>query len=157
MKDRLVARHTRRWDKHKVIFEPIHYLALLERKPGAFDFARPLEGWQLPECFPELRRRLEGLQEGSKGTREYIKVLRLLESATLKELTVAVQEALHLRITGYEAVRLILEYRREQGRRERDHAPARPSGADFTREAAGPIPVLRVGADHQEAASAQPP
>lgn len=114
VKNHLVARHARRWDKHQVIFEPIHYLALLERKPGAFDFARPLEGWQLPECFPELRRRLEGLQEGSKGTREYIKVLRLLESATLKELAVAVREALQLRITSYEAVRLILEYRREQ-------------------------------------------
>jgi hypothetical protein len=41
-------------------------------------------------------------------------VLRLLESATLKELAVAVREALQLRITSYEAVRLILEFRREQ-------------------------------------------
>ena len=30
------------------IFDPIHYLALLERKPGGFDFARPLEEWELP-------------------------------------------------------------------------------------------------------------
>ena len=97
-----------------MIFEPIHYLALLERKPGALDFARPLEGWQLPDCFSELRRRLEALQEGSKGTRSYIKVLRLLESATLKELEVAIKEALRLRITGYEAVHLILEHRRER-------------------------------------------
>ena len=34
-------------------------LALLETKPGAFDHARPLMGWTLPECFALLRRRLE--------------------------------------------------------------------------------------------------
>ncbi len=38
--------------------------------------ARPLEGWDLPECFAVLRRRLEA-DLGIGGTREYIKVLRL--------------------------------------------------------------------------------
>ena len=59
-------------------YEPVHYLALLERKPGAFDAARPLEDWQLPACFWSLRRRLE-VDLGHGGTREFIKVLRLLE------------------------------------------------------------------------------
>ena len=44
----LVATHARGWDKEQVSFDPRHYLALLERKPGALDFARPLEGWELP-------------------------------------------------------------------------------------------------------------
>src|SRR5262249_49047787 len=44
----------------QVTFEPLHYLALLERKPGALDYARPLAGWSLPEPFAALRRRLEG-------------------------------------------------------------------------------------------------
>ena len=57
--DRLVAQHRRCWDREQTFFEPIHYLALLERKPGGFDYARPLENWQLPECFGLLRRRLE--------------------------------------------------------------------------------------------------
>ena len=68
------------WAKEQVTFDPRHYLALLERKPGALDVARPLEGWDLPECFSVLRRRLEA-DLGSAGTREYIKVLRLMESA----------------------------------------------------------------------------
>src|SRR2546425_1555625 len=57
--DELVATHPRCWDRQQVIYDPRHYLALLERKPGALDAARPLEGLDLPECFTLLRRRLE--------------------------------------------------------------------------------------------------
>ena len=64
--DRLVARHRRSWDKEGAFFEPVHYLALLERKPDAFDFAKPLCDWELPESFSVLRRRLES-QWGSEG------------------------------------------------------------------------------------------
>src|SRR5271165_5327699 len=67
-----VAQHGRIWEKEQVRFEPLHYLALLERKPGALDHARPLAGWTLPECFGLLRRRLEAQREG-EGTREYIR------------------------------------------------------------------------------------
>jgi hypothetical protein len=45
----------------------VHYLALLEAKPGALDHARPLSGWSLPECFGLLRRRLEAQWEGWMG------------------------------------------------------------------------------------------
>lgn len=57
--DEVIATHRRCWTKQKVVFDPIHYLALLERKPGALDVARPLEDWSLPDCFTVLRRRLE--------------------------------------------------------------------------------------------------
>jgi hypothetical protein len=110
---RVVARHPRLWAKEEVHFDPVHYLALLERKPGALDFARPLEGWQLPDCFTVLRRRLEGELEG-RGTREFIKVLRLLEAATVPQLAQAVESALAIGATSAEAVRLVLEHRREQ-------------------------------------------
>ena len=73
-----VAEHRRRWGRERVSFDPVHYLALLERKPGALDHARPLDGWELPECFAVLRRRLEAERDG-EGTREFIRVLRLLE------------------------------------------------------------------------------
>ncbi len=38
----------------EVFYDPVHYLAVLERKPGALDFAAPLEGWELPVCFGVL-------------------------------------------------------------------------------------------------------
>lgn len=91
--DRRIALHERLWGKEGVRFEPVHYLALLERKPGALDHARPLAGWQLPECFALLRRRLEGAGDG-EGTREYIRVLRLLEKHPLGALSRAVEKGL---------------------------------------------------------------
>jgi len=93
--DERIAEHRRIWDKEQVSFEPVHYLALLERKPGALDFARPLEGWELPESFGLLRRRLEAAH-GSEGTKEYITVLRLLEKHDLGRLQAAVGRALDL-------------------------------------------------------------
>jgi transposase len=91
--DERIASHPRLWTKEGVHFDPVHYLALLERKPGGLDYARPLEDWKLPHCFTVLRRRLETERNGD-GTREYIKVLRLLEKHSLKELTYAVEQGL---------------------------------------------------------------
>jgi transposase len=109
----LVATHPRSWDKEGVFFDFRHYLALLERKPGALDFARPLEGIVLPECLLTLRRRLEA-DLGHGGTREFIKVLRLLERSTMRELTGAVEAALSIGATGADAVTCILHHRRER-------------------------------------------
>jgi len=109
-----VARHRRIWEKEQVRFEPVHYLALLEAKPGALDHARPLEGWRLPECFGLLRRRLEAQRDG-EGTREYIKVLRLLEKHPLPRLRLAVEQALEVGAITRDAVAQFL-YPREEWR-----------------------------------------
>jgi transposase len=109
----VAAVHRRSWGRERVFYDPVHYLALLERKPGALDFAAPLQGWELPVGFGVLRRRLEA-EFGGPGTRQYIKVLRLLEHASLAELTRAVERALELGTADADAVRLILEHRREQ-------------------------------------------
>jgi transposase len=110
--DRLIARHRRSWQKEQYVFDPIHYLALLERKPGGFDHARPLENWQLPDCFLQLRRRLES-QHGGPGTREFIRVLRLLETFPLKSLTEAVEYALDFDVIDPESIRLIVTHQSE--------------------------------------------
>src|SRR6202044_672520 len=71
---KVVAEHARCWDKGQVRCEPLHYLALLERKPGALDHSRPLAEWSLPEAFATLRRRLEE-KDPQEGTKQYIRVL----------------------------------------------------------------------------------
>ena len=92
----LIAEHGRLWDKAEIAFEAVHYLELLERKPGALDHAKPLKDWKLPECFGLLRARLE--REGqARGTREFIRVLRLLEKHSLEKVTKAVDKAMRLR------------------------------------------------------------
>jgi transposase len=110
---RVVAEHARCWAKGQVTFEPRHYLALLERKPGALDYARPLAGWSLPEAFAALRRRLEEA-DPKGGTRQYIRVLRLLEAHDLAAVTAAVERALALAVADADCVRLLLEHAREQ-------------------------------------------
>jgi hypothetical protein len=40
-----IARHPRSYDREDLIFNPIHYLPLLEKKVGALDQAAPLVGW----------------------------------------------------------------------------------------------------------------
>jgi transposase len=104
----VVAEHPRCWAKKQVIFEPLHYLALLERKPGGLDYARPLAGWSLPEAFTTLRHRLEE-NDPQGGRRQYIRVLRLLESHDLAAVTAAVERALTLAVMDAEAVRLLLQ------------------------------------------------
>ena len=84
----------------------------MERKPGGFDHARPLADWKLPACFEVLRRRQER-QPSGLGTREYIRVLRLLENATVAQLADAVDYALDIDITDADSIRVILEHRRE--------------------------------------------
>jgi transposase len=108
-----VARHRRCWAKERTTYDPRHYLALLERKPGAFDVAKPLERWELPACFALLRRRLEADLDSS-GTREFIKVLRLLEHTSLRDLTLAVEQALSIGATAADAIQLIVLHRAER-------------------------------------------
>ena len=111
--DRLVATHPRCWERERTFFEPIHYLALLERKPGGIDYARPLESWHLPGCWGLLRRRLEA-HDPRHGTRSYIQVLRLLEKFPLPQLTAAVEYALDIDVIDAASIRTIVEHRSDR-------------------------------------------
>lgn len=79
---------------------------------GGFDHARPLENWNLPVCFGILRRRLEAELLGM-GTREFIKVLRLLERHPVSALKHAVEYGLEIGAISADAIRVILEYQQE--------------------------------------------
>jgi transposase len=111
--DRLVARHRRSWRKEQYLYNPIHYLALLERKPGGFDHAKPLERWELPATFALLRRRLEAA-DSRNGTRQFIRVLQLLERYSLPQLSDAVEYALDIDVLDPDSIRVIVEHRGER-------------------------------------------
>lgn len=102
----VIAVHERCWGKEQQIFNPHHYLPLLERKPYALAFAKPFVHWRLPGCFEILRERM--VSEHEHGTREYIGVLRLLESHKLPQLTVAVEQALRHRVCTKEGLEQFL-------------------------------------------------
>jgi transposase len=109
----VIARHPRSYGREDFVFDPLHYLALLECKVGALDQAAPLQGWDLPEAFGTLRRLLEA-RLGKPGKREYVQVLRLLETFRLDDVHAAVREALRLGALGYDAVKHLVLCRVER-------------------------------------------
>jgi transposase len=101
-----IARHMRSYEHHAFVFDPLHYLALLEQKPGALDQAAPLQGWELPEQFDHLRRLMEQ-RSGNKGKREFIQVLRLMEVFEQDLVASAVTHAIRLGAISFDAVKQI--------------------------------------------------
>jgi len=99
-----IAHHERSYNKEDFIFDPLHYLPLLEMKSEALDQAAPLQGWDLPEEFTTMRHLFEA-RMGKKGKREYVQVLRLLETFKLGEVGHAVREAIRLRAISFDAVK----------------------------------------------------
>jgi len=100
----VIARHPRSYEREDFVFEPLHYLALIEQKINALDQAAPLAGWQLPEEFMTLRRLLEA-RMGKQGKREFVQVLRLMEAFSADEVAVAVREAVARGAIGFDAVK----------------------------------------------------
>lgn len=76
-----LAAHPRCYERDQDILNPLHYLPLLEQRPGAFEQAKPIVQWQ--QSWPEVYNcYLAALREhlpGSQATREFIRVLRLHE------------------------------------------------------------------------------
>jgi transposase len=103
----IIARHIRSYEREDMIFDPLHYLALLEQKPNALDQAAPLASWQLPEEFARLRRLLEA-RLAKRGKREFVQVLRLLETFRQEEVAQAVRQALSLGAISFDAVKHLL-------------------------------------------------
>ena len=99
----IIARHVRSYEREDFVFNPLHYLALLERKIDALDQAAPLAGWELPEEFARLRRLLEA-RMGKRGKREFVQVLRLLESFHPDDILAGVREAIARGVIGFDAV-----------------------------------------------------
>jgi transposase len=100
----VIAHHPRSYEREDMVFDPVHYLSLLEKKINAFDQAAPLANWQLPEAFHTLRRLLEARMIKA-GRREYVQILRLLESFDLDDLHAAVKNALRMGTIGFDAVK----------------------------------------------------
>jgi transposase len=115
--DEIIAVHNRSYETADFIYNPLHYLALLEHKTRALDQAAPLEGWHLAECVHRLRRLLElrnGTQKlGHPGRREFIQVLRLMETFHQHQVEQAISEALSLGAISFDAVKMLLLARLE--------------------------------------------
>jgi transposase len=107
-----IAVHARSYDTADFVYNPLHYLALLEHKSEALDQAAPLDNWNLAECIHRLRRLMEA-RMGNAGRREFIQVLRLMENFHRHQVEQAVGEALRLGAISFDAVKMLLLARLE--------------------------------------------
>ena len=143
----VIAEHQRSYEREATVFNPLHYLALLEHKCRALDQAAPLTNWQLPDCFAHLRRLLEA-RLIKRAAREYIQVLRLLETFPLAEVAAAIEHALELNAISFDAVRHLVLCRLER----------RPPRLDLANWPHLPLAVVRStrAADYMTLLSASP-
>jgi len=109
----IIARHPRSYEREDFIFDPLHYLALIERKINALDQAAPLVGWNLPEEFATLRRLLEA-RMGKQGKREFVQVLRLMEAFNIQDVTAAVADAINRGAISFDAIKHLVLCRIER-------------------------------------------
>jgi transposase len=141
----VIARHPRSYEREDMIFNPLHYLALLEQKSNALDQAAPLVGWKMPEGFDELRRLMEA-RLGKKGKRECVQVLRLLETFALVEVEQAIDDALRMGTISFDAVKHLLLCRIEQrpARLDLENYPHLPMAQVATTAAADYLALLEA-------------
>jgi hypothetical protein len=99
-----VAEHGRCAGKQAMVLEPTHYLAALERKPGALDHAPVFRDWKLPACFAALRTELEAHHGVMAGSRRFVRVLQLLGEHPLARVTRAIEQCRHEHLCSVEAV-----------------------------------------------------
>lgn len=86
-----VARHSRGYERHQQILDPIHYLATLGRRPAALDHAKVYRDWRLPAEFALLREALQQRHGPQAGARQYVRVLQLLAQHPVRRVQQAIE------------------------------------------------------------------
>ncbi len=110
----VVARHARLYGHDGEQLDPLHYLAVLERKPGAFALARPIQRWEA-HWPPIYRTYLAALQQARPhdGTREFVRILQLHARYTTATVAIALERAHTLRCWSAEGVEQLVHQERD--------------------------------------------
>jgi transposase len=97
----VVGEHQRQFGREKTVYDPWHYLPVLERKPGALRNGAPFLEWELPAPIRAVWR---GLQERPGGDREFVQVLNAIRTHGAEPVARAAQEALALGAVSFDVV-----------------------------------------------------
>jgi transposase len=92
----LLARHPRCYEHEQDIFDPLHYLPLLEQRPGAFDYAKPMRQWRQgwPESYHRALRILRESWPEGRGVQEFVRILKLHQEYPASVVQEAIEQAL---------------------------------------------------------------
>lgn len=109
-RERVLARHPRSYGREQDLFDPLHYLALLEQRPGAFEHAKPIRRWRetWPACYSLLLERLRRRDGDGPGLRAFIAVLQLHQHYPAALIAQAIEQALTLGVLHVDGIRLCL-------------------------------------------------
>jgi len=88
----IVAEHPRSFSRDCVVYNPWHYLPILQRKPGALRNGAPFKEWPLPESLGRVRQHFEQLDDGD---RQMVKVLNAVLTDSLSVVAQACECALN--------------------------------------------------------------
>ena len=100
---KLIASHKKCYLKEQYILDPMHYIKLLERKPGSLDNSRAFKGQPWGDDFVFMRRELE-YRYGSEGTGRYINIPLLFSEYPQRQVRQAVSICVKCRAFRDEAV-----------------------------------------------------
>jgi transposase len=104
--DDVIASHPRSFGREQDILDPLHYLSLLEQRPGAFEHALPIRQWRKrwPAAYTQLLRGLQESKPDGRGVREFISILKLHQTHPAEMVEKAVETAVHSRMMGLDGV-----------------------------------------------------
>jgi transposase len=87
----IIGEHVRSFERDRTFFDPWHYVAALEKKPGALRNGAPFKDWALPPALREMKDRL-GAKAG--GDRQFVTILATIAEDGIEAVTVACELAL---------------------------------------------------------------
>lgn len=106
MNGKVVGIHPRQLlGRDKIIYDPWHYLAVLEQKPGALRNGAPFKHWDLPDPIQEVRKILQGRPDGD---RQFVSILSVVRRHGLDEVAKACAQALADRTVSSDVILTIL-------------------------------------------------
>lgn len=94
--EQVLASHVRCYDHHQEVCDPLHYLSLLEQRPGAFAHAKPLRRWRAawPPAYEQFLAKLQATESDGQSIREFVRVLKLHQQYPAYQVEAAVAQAL---------------------------------------------------------------
>ncbi|RME45543.1 MAG: IS21 family transposase [Chloroflexi bacterium] len=91
-----LAVHPRCYGREQDILDPLHYLPLLEQRPGAWEQARPIQEWRQhwPPIYHQYLTAIRQHLPAQQATREFVRILRLHEDYPEAVIAQALETAL---------------------------------------------------------------
>jgi transposase len=118
--NQIIASHARCYGHKQDILDPLHYLSLLEQRPGAFEHAKPLRQWRAtwPPLYEKLLTHLRERQQAdttllpaqqeSRAIREFIRILMLHQEQSAEVVAQAIELAFSHQMVHLQGVQFYL-------------------------------------------------